>query len=214
MDQREPVVVLEHADLEQAHDVEALDPRQGAGWRHRSLRADDHDAVADANAERTGELGTQNDAEFARFKIAESARTHVAADVGDGVFERRIDAADQRTPVDVAGGQHCLAQYVGGGRHDMRIAAGLPRHVFAVADATVEPDDLDVRRDGQNAIAQLILESVHDRQHDDQRRDAKRDAGHGGERDERDESVAARTTPGSRRVYHQNFVGRQGWDGR
>ena len=73
------------------------------------------------------------------------------------------------------------------------------------------PADLDVRRDREDAVAQLLLEAVHHRQHDDQRGDAERDARHRRQRDERDERVAAGAAARARVAQADDeLVGRQG----
>ena len=41
----------------------------------------------------------------------------------------------------------------------------------------------------EDALAQFLLEAVHDRQHDDQRRHPEGEAGHGDQRDEGNEAV-------------------------
>ena len=80
------------------------------------------------------------------------------------------------------------------------------RPVHELRDAA----DLDVRRDGEDAVAQLFLEPVHHRQDDNQRRDAERDAGHRDERDEGDERVAAGALAGARVAQADGqFVRRQ-----
>ncbi len=114
-----------------------------------------------------------------------------------------------RAAIGVARGQHRLPEHVRRGGLDVRLAhreRGDPLPVGELRHAA----DLDVRRDRQDAVAQLLLEPVHHRQHDDQRRDAEHDARHRDQRDERDEGVAARALAGARVAQADGqFVGRQ-----
>jgi hypothetical protein len=112
-----------------------------------------------------------------------------AADVGDRVLARRVDAAHEHAAVDVAGRQHRLAGDERRGAGHARVAERRLRDALPVGERG-HAAHLDVRRDRQDAVAQLLLEAVHHRQHDDQRGDAERDAGHRDQRDERDERVA------------------------
>src|SRR5439155_788327 len=66
------------------------------------------------------------------------------------------------------------------------------RERMPVGDAAGEAAYLDVRRNGQDARAQLLLEAVHHRQYDDQCGDTQGDAQHRYRGDERHEAVAAR----------------------
>jgi hypothetical protein len=74
-------------------------------------------------------------------------------------------------------------------------AAGDARHVFelldfgaVILDAGALPHE-DVRCRSKDAIAQLLLESGHDRKRDDQRHHADGDAERGDERDDGDEDL-------------------------
>ena len=120
-----------------------------------------------------------------------------AADVGDRALARRVDAADQRAAIRVAGRQHRLAQHVRRGGLHVRIRAAPPWRPRVVGERR-QAADLDVRRHREDPVAQLLLEPVHHRQHDDQRGDAERDARHRRQRDERDERVAARAATRAR----------------
>jgi hypothetical protein len=100
------------------------------------------------------------------------------AEVGNPVFERRIDAAHERAPIDLARRQHRLSEHVGRGVAHMRIGLRCPRHDPPVSQRPAEGADLDVRSDRQDARAQLLLEAVHDRQHDDQRSHTQGDTEH------------------------------------
>ena len=209
VDERQPAVELEHADFENAADVERLEARQRACRRDHALRRDGDDRIADAQAERARELRAEHDVEAARRQRGELAALHVAADVGDSVFLRRHHAAEDRAAIGVAGGQHRLPEHVRCGCDHARVALRHLDHGRGILELG-ESAYLDMRRDGQDARAELLLESVHHRQHDDQRSDAERDARHRDQRDERDERVAARALAGTRVPQADGqFVGRQ-----
>ena len=197
VDQCEAAVELVHADLEDADEPEAAHARQRPGRRHRALRRDQHDAVADLQPERTCELVAEHDAELAGHEVLQRPLAHVPADVGHLVLERRIDAAHDDAAVDVAHRQHALPEHVGRCTLHARVLARRRRDRLPHRKLR-QAADLDVRGDREDARAQLLLESVHHRQHDDQRRDAERDARHRDQRDERDEAVAARSLAGAR----------------
>ena len=151
------------------------------------------------HAERARELGAEHDAELAGLQVGERAGAHVRADVGDRVLARRDRCRasarrDWRRPPRASPGP---ATY-GAAADDARIRRARCARPPASPASVRNAADLDVRRDRQDAVAQLLLEAVHHRQHDDQRRDAERDAGHRDQRDERDERVAARAVAGAR----------------
>ncbi len=140
----------------------------------------------------------------------ERARAHVLADVGDRALARRIDAADERAAVHAAGREHRLPEHVRRRRPHARVLERRPRDSRVVGERR-HAADLDVRGDGEDPGAELLLESVHHRQHDDQRGDAERDARHRHERDERDERVAARAAARARVAQSDGeLVRRQG----
>ena len=210
VDQSEPVVEFEHADLEHAHDVEALDPGQRARGRHRALRNDDHHRVAGAHAQRPRKLGAKHDAEFAGFKRRKQAAAHMHSDVSDGVFERRIDAADKRSAILLRRRQHRLAEHIRCLGFHSRVGSRRARDGLPILHISAQRVNLDVRSDRKYPIAQLILKPIHDRKHDDQRRDTKRNASHGSERDERHKTVAAGAAAGPGIAQSDKyFVGRQ-----
>ena len=100
MDQRESAVELEHADLEHPYDAKALHARKRTRRRDGALRRDDDDAVSHAGSERARKLRPEHDAEAVRLEIGKRARAHVAAEIGDGILERGIDAAHQCAAID------------------------------------------------------------------------------------------------------------------
>ena len=59
--------------------------------------------------------------------------------------------------------------------------ADLPFHRFPVLQPFPEFTDGGVRSHSENALSQLLLETVHDREHRDQCRDPERDPEHGGQ---------------------------------
>src|SRR6185503_10007595 len=94
MNQRQPGIVLVHADFEDTDDVELLEPRHDSGPRHLALRRDDNNLVAESRANAERQFTAQHNTEFSRLQRAKAAGFHVHADVGHFVFVRGHDAAN------------------------------------------------------------------------------------------------------------------------
>jgi hypothetical protein len=88
VDQRQSAVELVHPDLEDADGPEGLEARQRAGGRHRALRRNDHDRIAQLHAERARQLHAEDDPELAGLQIRERPRAHVRPDIRHGRFAR------------------------------------------------------------------------------------------------------------------------------
>src|SRR5207247_8334403 len=110
--------------------------------------------------------GAEYDAESVRFEIGERSGAHVTADVRDRVLAIGIDAANQRAAIRFSGGEHRLTDHIGRRRAYVRVGTGRLRKRLPILDTSAEAADLDMRRDRQDARAQLLLEAVHHRQYD------------------------------------------------
>jgi hypothetical protein len=184
VDEGKAGIVFVHADLEDAHDFELLQPRHDARGRDLALRCDQDDALAHARPDRGGQLAAQHDAETPRLQGIEASGFHVAADFRHLVLGRRQDAAHDGALHALLVRNQALRHDVGRGGLHVRVLRRHRRHLLPVAQRAAQADDLHVGGNAEDARAQLLLEAVHDRQHHDQRRHPERDAQHRGDRDE------------------------------
>ena len=76
VDEGQAAVVFEHADLENADHLESFQARHDAGWRHCALRRDQGHLVAGKDAQRTRQVGTENDTELAGLEVVETPAFH------------------------------------------------------------------------------------------------------------------------------------------
>ena len=90
---------------------EALEPRQRAGRRDRSLRRDHDDRIADAHAERARELGAEHDAEARRASASASEPRRMCWPMSATVSSRAGSMPRiERAAIDVARREHRLAE--------------------------------------------------------------------------------------------------------
>ena len=131
----------------------------------------------------------------ARLERSELARQQEWPDPRDGILALRVDAAQRHRHHFAAVQGQRLQFHVGRDAHHSRKrcqARGQHRVVHVAGRARI--DHPRVRRQREQPIAQLVLESVHDREHDDQRRDAQR---HSPERHPGDEGHEERMLAGA-----------------
>ena len=167
--------------------------------RRAALRRHEHDAIADFDAECLRERPPEHDAVLPGRRSSSLPLDHAARKSADlalvlGHHAADHGARDVRAVHEHAPGPRCTAR----GAHSPVYAATSMR-VCASPRAALEAADRRVRGHAEDALAQLVLETVHHRQHDDQHRDAEREADHRNAADERDEAVAMAASAGSAR---------------
>ena len=185
---------LVQAQAEESRDAQPARARNHPHRRQRPLGREDRHGVAHSHRQLRGQiLPNQNAVRFVfgpRGQRVQAAAPHRADDVGDLRLERRIDALDLNRQRILAGGDQALTEDLRRRADDVRHLAQLLGLRVVVGDAARVPD-VDVRVGADDAIAQLLLESGHQRQRDDQRHDADRHAERRDERDDRDERLLA-----------------------
>ena len=161
-----------------------------------------------------GEVASEQDAEAAGLEDVERFDAlKVLRDVAHAGFRLGIDALDHRAANDAARVEQALALHVGRGRNHLGILHDVGGDAPPVGHGTHAVCDLDVRDDAEHAVADLLLEAVHDGEHDDERGHAERDRCDGHAGDERKEAVLAASPASCSRVgeadgqFKRNFHG-------
>ena len=161
-----------------------------------------------------GEVASEQDAEAAGLEDVERFDAlKVLRDVAHAGFRLGIDALDHRAANDAARVEQALALHVGRGRNYLGILHDVGGDALPVGHGTRAVRDLDVRNDAEHAVADLLLEAVHDGEHDDERGHAERDRCDGHAGDERKEAVLAASPASCSRVgeadgqFKRNFHG-------
>ena len=155
-----------------------------ADRRDIALRDHEHDPVADARAELIRQRLAEDHPKSPGDQIAQSAREQVRPEVGDAALRIRQNPAHQDAGGIAAVSHHRLLLDIGGGGEHAGKARDLIDLRPPIRDAPLQTGDGGVRREAQNARAQLLFETVHDRQHDDEHRDSQ---GEPEDRDARDQ---------------------------
>ena len=159
----------------------------------RPVRADQLHAVADVHLQHLGQVRPDQDPRHvvraARERVG-GALAHGGLQLRDGHLAHRVDALDVDEPQTLLAGDHRLAeQRRRRALHARQLQHPLDFGVDVLDAAGLE--DVDVRRRTDDAIAQLALQSGHQRERDEQRHHADGDAEHRDQRDQRDERLLA-----------------------
>ena len=134
----------------------------------------------------------EDDAVTAASEVLQAARHQVLGEAGGGALLLRQHSAHVGPRHGRAVRKHRLALDVGHRGLHAALPAHHGLHRTPVGQCAVEPRDGGVGCDREDAVAQLALEAVHDREHDDQRGDPEHQAAHRHEGDERDEAAPMR----------------------
>ncbi len=139
MNEREHVVVLLRADLEDPADEEILnarpqiDARDGALSRLSHGRYEHGDFIAEPRIERVSETRAQDDALRIRLQICERARHHVCGDVRNLRLDAGLDAANRRRTQFLASSDHSLKLQIGSRSHHARLLADSVSEISPIA---------------------------------------------------------------------------------
>ena len=187
---RERRVVLRVTGHEDAAHREAPHAWQDAGRRDPGLRRDQGDRGADRGVEPARQPAPEQNVEPARREALEFAFDEIVAELGHLRLATGKHAANHRAPNPRCMRQHRLRLDERGGTDHFGVVRGCPGKRLPAFERAVVRGDGRVRRDAENALAQLTLETVHDRDHRDQGGGAEGDPDHRREADERNEVVA------------------------
>ena len=178
-------------DGKETHDRETFHARKDPCRRHGRLGQDHRNAVADLSAEVAGQNIPQHDAELARLQVIQRTGHHVLPDNGHLVFPGRIHPVDQQTMHLPPGRRHALRLRIRRCGHHGRMFECTCRHLLPVHEWRPPLLDHGVGYGAQNALSQLPVKPVHDRQHRNQNQHAQNQSNHGGEGNERYEMIIA-----------------------
>eukprot|EP01022_Parablepharisma_sp_SALTPOND_P029462 TRINITY_DN735_c0_g1_i1.p1 TRINITY_DN735_c0_g1~~TRINITY_DN735_c0_g1_i1.p1 ORF type:complete len:1397 (+),score=453.90 TRINITY_DN735_c0_g1_i1:9191-13381(+) len=198
LDEGQRGIELVVTSLEDARHGELLQARQHARRGHLPLRRDQGDLVAQAHAQAARQLATDDDIEFTGLERIETALLDLLGHIRDLGFFLGHDTAHHHAAQGVVARDHGLCRHVGGRAQHFLVLEGLFGHRLPIMHGAGSVEHLDMRQHREHAVADFLLEAVHDREHHDQRGHAQRDAGHGNEGNEGNEAIAAAALAGPR----------------
>ena len=190
----ERIELVESQVVDAGH-ARAARPRNHPHRRERPLWRDERDEIAEVHA-RAAWRGPRpmrmagGASSLSWLSASRLPCQHRRLDRGDRRLERGIDRLHADERLRSPGGDERLAEDRRRGAHHARHLQQLGHLGRVVGDAAGLPD-IDVRLRRKDLVAQLALQSGHQRQCDDERHHADGHANHRNERDQRDERLLA-----------------------
>src|SRR5690606_33340983 len=177
------------ADLEDAHHMEALEPRKHSSGGDRGFGHDEGQLVAQLHTETASDQLTDDDAELPLAQILEAARLHVIAEDRHPLFGLGIDPRCQYRCDAAVMGQHALHLDEGRDPDYLRVLLQLRGKAAPVVDRLITVD-AGMGHHAEDAGTQLAIKTIHDRQHQDHHQHPQRQPQHGYQRNEGNEVVS------------------------